>query len=80
MHWPRSRSHSPCSANLGTAAGFGIVLAARQGVEVIVLVFGAVLSDRVPRNLVLVGASLVQGAAQAATARRRAHGQRLDLA
>ena len=29
---------------------------------------GGVLSDRFPRNLVLVGASLVQGAAQAATA------------
>ena len=33
---------------VGTAAGLGIVLAARQGVEVIVLVFGAVLSDRIP--------------------------------
>ncbi len=52
---------------VGTAAGLGIVLAARQGVEVVVLVFGAVLSDRVPRNLVLVGASLVQATAQAAT-------------
>jgi len=52
---------------VGTAAGLGIVLAARQGVEVIVLVFGAVLSDRIPRNLILVGASLVQAAAQAAT-------------
>ncbi len=31
------------------------------------LVFGAVLSDRLPRNLVLVGASLVQASAQAAT-------------
>ena len=29
---------------------------------------GGVLSDRLPRNLVLVGASLVQGVAQAATA------------
>jgi hypothetical protein len=52
---------------VGTAAGLGIVLAARQGVEVIVLVFGAVLSDRIPRNLVLVGASLVQATAQAGT-------------
>jgi MFS family permease len=52
---------------VGTAAGLGIVLAARQGVEVAVLVFGAVLSDRLPRNLVLVGASLVQASAQAAT-------------
>jgi MFS family permease len=52
---------------VGSAAGLGIVLAARQGVEVAVLVFGAVLSDRLPRNLVLVGASLVQASAQAAT-------------
>jgi Major Facilitator Superfamily len=52
---------------VGSAAGLGIVFATRQGVEVIVLVFGAVLSDRLPRNLVLVGASLVQSSAQAAT-------------
>ena len=32
------------------------------------LVGGGVLSDRLPRNLVIAGASLVQGAAQAATA------------
>jgi hypothetical protein len=51
----------------GSAAGLGIVLAARQGVEVVVLVFGAVLSDRLPRNFVLVGASLVQASAQAGT-------------
>jgi MFS family permease len=37
-------------------------------VQAAVLVFGGVLSDRLPRNLVLVGASLVQGVAQAATA------------
>jgi MFS family permease len=53
--------------DVGSAAGLGIVLAARQGVEVAVLVFGAVLSDRLPRNLVLVGASLVQASAQTAT-------------
>ena len=52
---------------VGSAAGLGIVFAARQGSEVIVLVFGAVLSDRLPRNLVLVGAWLVQASAQAAT-------------
>src|SRR5918993_882872 len=33
-----------------------------------VLVFGGVLSDRMPRNRVLVGASLLQGTAQAAMA------------
>jgi MFS family permease len=46
----------------------GVVLAARLVVQAVVLVFGGVLSDRLPRSLVLVGASLVQGAAQAATA------------
>jgi len=44
------------------------VLGVRQAVMAAVLVFGAVLSDRVPRQLVLVGASTVQGVAQALTA------------
>ena len=44
------------------------MLGVRQAVEALVLVFGGVLSDRLPRNLVLVGASLLQGAAQAVTA------------
>jgi MFS family permease len=50
------------------ATSLGIVLATRQAASAAVLVFGGVLSDRARRNLVLVGASLVQGAAQAATA------------
>jgi MFS family permease len=50
------------------ATSLGIVLAVRLGASAAVLVFGGVLSDRVRRNLVLVGASLVQGAAQAAIA------------
>jgi MFS family permease len=54
--------------DLGGATDLGIVLAARQGVEALVLLLGGVIADRLPRNLVLVGASLVQGAAQAATA------------
>ena len=37
----------------------GLVLAGQQGASAAVLVFGGVLSDRVRRNLVLVGASLV---------------------
>lgn len=51
-----------------SATALGIVFAVRQGVQALVVVAGGVLSDRIPRNLVLVGASLVQGAAQAATA------------
>src|SRR5688500_6909118 len=53
---------------IGDASDLGLVLAARQGASALMLVFGAVLSDRMPRNRVLVGASLVQGAAQAAIA------------
>jgi MFS family permease len=54
--------------DFGGATDLGIVLGTRAAVQAVVFVFGAVLSDRVPRNLVLVGASLTQGAAQAATA------------
>jgi MFS family permease len=54
--------------DIGSASALGLVFAARQGMEALVVVGGGVLSDRLPRNLVLVGASLIQGAAQAATA------------
>ena len=53
---------------VGSATDLGIVLAVRQGVSAAVLLFGGVLSDRLPRNLILVGASLVQGASQATLA------------
>jgi hypothetical protein len=51
-----------------SATDLGIVLAVRQVANAALLLFGGVIADRLPRNLVLVGASLVQGAAQAATA------------
>lgn len=54
--------------DLGSATDLGIVFAVRQSVEVLVLLFGGVVSDRMPRNLVLVAASLTQGVAQAVTA------------
>jgi MFS family permease len=54
--------------DFGSATALGVVLAARQVVEAAVLLAGGVLSDRLPRNLVLVGASLVQAGAQAVTA------------
>ncbi len=50
------------------ATDVGIVLAVRQGANALTVLGGGVLADRLPRNLVLVGAALVQGAAQAATA------------
>ena len=46
----------------------GLVLAARSLVNALVVVAGGVVSDRVPRNVVLVGSSLVMGASQAVTA------------
>ncbi|MCZ7587613.1 MAG: MFS transporter [Gaiella sp.] len=54
--------------DIASATALGIVFAVRQGVQALVVVAGGVLSDRLPRNLVLVGASLIQAAAQAATA------------
>jgi predicted MFS family arabinose efflux permease len=52
----------------GSATDLGIVLAVRQGVNAAVVLAGGVVADRLPRNLVLTGASVVQGAAQALTA------------
>ena len=54
--------------DIASATALGVVFAVRQGVQALVVVGGGVLADRLPRNLVLVGASLIQGAAQAATA------------
>jgi MFS family permease len=52
----------------GGVVDLGIVLAARQVTQMAVVLFGGVLSDRLPRNLMLAGASLVQAGAQAVTA------------
>jgi MFS family permease len=46
-------------------ASIGIVLAARQSAAAIVTLAAGVFADRLPRHLVLVGASVVQGAVQA---------------
>ena len=54
--------------DIAGATALGVVFAFRQGIQALVVVAGGVISDRLPRNLVLVGASLVQGVAQAATA------------
>jgi MFS family permease len=54
--------------DVGGATDLGIVLAARQAAGAAVLLLGGVLSDRLPRTRVLVGASLTQGVAQAALA------------
>jgi MFS family permease len=52
----------------GSATALGVVFAARQGVEALVVLFGGVIADRLPRNSVLAGASLVQCVAQGLTA------------
>jgi len=52
----------------GTATELGVVLGVRSAANASVVLVGGVIADRLPRNLVLTGASLVQGAAQAATA------------
>jgi MFS family permease len=46
-------------------ASIGIVLAARQSAAAIVTLAAGVFADRLPRHLVLVAASVVQGAVQA---------------
>jgi len=50
--------------DFGTATDLGIVLAARQVTQAVVLVSGGVISDRLPRHLVLTAASLVQAVGQ----------------
>jgi len=50
------------------AIDVGYVLGARQVANAAMVLLAGVIADRVPRNRVLVGASLVQAAAQAATA------------
>ncbi len=52
----------------GGARELGLVLATRIGVESLVVVGGGVLADRLPRSLILVGASTIQAVAQAAIA------------
>ena len=52
----------------GSATEIGIVLAARQVPVLLLLLFGGVLADRLPRHHVLVASNLVSGASQATTA------------
>jgi len=54
--------------HIGSATDLGLVLGARSLAEAAIMLFRGVLADRLPRSHVLVGASLVQGVAQTATA------------
>ena len=52
----------------GSATDLGIVLAAGWAPQVVFILIGGVLGDRLPRNLVMVGANLLSAAAQGASA------------
>jgi len=52
----------------GSTSDLGIVLAARQIPVILLLLFGGVWADRLPRHQVMVASNLLSGASQAATA------------
>jgi predicted MFS family arabinose efflux permease len=64
----------------GSPKELGVVLAVRIVASSSVVLGGGALSDRLPRHLVIVGASLVQGFAQVATATLLLSGQATILA
>lgn len=51
-----------------SASALGIVLAARMVPNLLLLLVGGVIADRLPRSVVLIGSQLVAGAAQAGAA------------
>ncbi|MGL6278564.1 MAG: MFS transporter, partial [Gaiella sp.] len=52
----------------GTATDLGLVLAAGALPQIALFLFGGVVADRLPRNLVMVGSDVVSGGAQALAA------------
>ncbi|HVU79343.1 MAG TPA: MFS transporter [Gaiellaceae bacterium] len=52
----------------GSKADLGLVLAARQIAVIVLLLFGGVWADRLPRHLVMVWSNLLSGGSQAAVA------------
>lgn len=52
----------------GSASALGIVLAARMVPNILLLLAGGVIADRLPRSTVLIGSQLVAGVAQAVAA------------
>jgi MFS family permease len=52
----------------GSPTSLGIVLAARLVPQILFLLVGGVIADRLPRQLVMVGANVVSGAAQGVVA------------
>jgi MFS family permease len=54
--------------DLGTASDLGFVLAAGWAPQIVFILVGGVWADRLPRNLVIVAANVVSGAAQSVIA------------
>src|SRR5262245_14126353 len=52
----------------GSATDLGFVVGARTVVNVVFLLFGGVLADRLPKNLLMVGSSVAAGLTQAVVA------------
>lgn len=52
----------------GSAQDLGLVVAGRSAALAICVLFGGVVADRIPRQVVLTGGALVAGASEAATA------------
>jgi MFS family permease len=52
----------------GSKSDLGIVLAARQVPQVVLLLFGGVWADRLPRHRIMVGSNVVSGLSQGAVA------------
>jgi MFS family permease len=52
----------------GSKTDLGLVLTANWVPQVLLVLFGGVFADRLPRNLVMVGSNLVSGGGQAAIA------------
>ena len=48
----------------GSASALGLVLAAGAIPQIALFLFGGVIADRLPRNLVMVGSDVVSGTAQ----------------
>lgn len=52
----------------GSVSALGVIVGVRSGAQVLMLLFGGVLADRLPRPVVLVGSSVCSGLTQAAVA------------
>ncbi len=52
----------------GTATSLGLVMFARSAAQVLLLLFGGVLADRLPRGMLMVVSSIAAGLAQVGTA------------